>query len=489
MEAVAKERIPRYLGIARGIEKQIREGTLKVGERVASLRDLRRREKVSVSTAIQAYLHLERVGLLEARPRSGFFVRIPHAEMAPEPRAGRPPCRPTPVGLGAIVQESVAAASDPGMVPLGAACPGPSLLPNRSLNRIVRSILRENPLHSARYAHPAGLPELRRQIARRSPELGCNLSPEEILVTRGAMDALGVCLRAVARPGDVVAVESPTYYGFLQALETLGMRALEIPTHPRGGMDLDRLEQAIRRHRVRACFAMPSVQNPLGYVLPEAWKRDLAELLMRHEVPLLEDDVYGDLAYAEARPRTVKSFDRKELVLLCGSFSKTLAPGYRSGWVSAGRFQRRVERIAAVMSVAAPSLPQMAVAAFLESGGYRRHLRRLRSLFEIQVHRVARAVARQFPEGTRVTRPAGGYLLWVEIPGRQDARELYGKALARGVSILPGTIFSPSARFRRAIRLSCGYPWSGTLEEGLRVLGELARGGISGAGRVRRAGA
>ncbi|HEU4402229.1 MAG TPA: PLP-dependent aminotransferase family protein [Candidatus Polarisedimenticolia bacterium] len=471
--AEAEPRIPLYLRLARLIEEQIRTGALRVGDKVPSVRKLRRQQRVSASTVLQAYFWLENRGCIEPRARSGFYVKVPQSGRAPEPRIG--PSRPgaKAVGVGEILREAVRAAADPLKVPFGAACPSPDLLPNRRLNHILRSIARWTPHHSARYELPPGAAPLRHQIARRALELGCTLDPDEIIITCGAMQALNLSLLAVGKPGDVVALESPTYFGILQAVEALGMRVVEIPTHPRTGISLDLLERAIKKHRISACIAMTNCHNPLGYVLSEERTKALVDLTARHEVPLIEDDIYGDLAYDQARPQTAKALDRKGLVLLCSSFSKILAPGFRIGWVHAGRFSQQVERLMFLTTIAAPSLPQLAVAEFLESGGYDRHLRRLRATFANQVDATAQAIAKHFPEKTRISRPDGGFLLWVELPKQIDAIELCRRALTANIGILPGPIFSASGQFRHHIRMSCGHPMSETTDRAIRTLGRI----------------
>lgn len=467
---------PLYRRLAAALRSQIAAGALAVGDRIPSLRALARQQRVSLATAIEAVRLLERDGHVEARPRSGTYVRTPFASLVPEPAPARPAAAPRRVGVGAIIAEAIAAASDPAKVPLGAACPDPRLLLAGPLNRALRAAMRAAPDHSAGYAFPPGLPALRRQIARRSLALGCSLPPDEIVVTAGAMEAINVALRAVAKAGDVIAVDSPTYFGVLQAIESFGMKAAEIPTHPRTGMDLDRLEQALRRHRVRAIVTMTNCHNPLGFVMPDERKRDLVALAARHRVPLIDDDLYGDLACDEPRPRPLKAFDADGLVIHCSSFSKCLAPGFRIGWMHAGRYQAEVERLLFIHTVAAPSLPQHAVAALLESGAYDRGLRRLRPAFRDQVQRVGRVVAERFPRGTRITRPAGGYLLWVELPESVDAARLARRALGAGVCVLPGTIFSATGRFRHHLRVSCGTLWSERIERALLTLARLCGG-------------
>lgn len=464
---------PLYLRVAQLIEDQIRGGVLRVGDRIPSIRSLSRKQKVSISTTLQAYFWLENRGYLEARNKSGFYVRVPAADLAPEPKIQVSEPEPAEVGVGEILTKIMRAVSDPAKVPLGSACPSPALVPYHKLNQIIRLLAQKDPLHSAYYQFPPGSELLRRQIARRSLEFGCSFAARDIVITCGAMEALNLCLRAVAKPGDVVAIESPTYFGVLQAIESLGMRALEIPTHPRTGMSLDVLKDSIKKHRVKACIVMTNCHNPLGYVLGDARKKELVELITNFQIPLIEDDLYGDLTFDLQRPKVAKAFDHSGLVLLCSSFSKVLAPGFRVGWVEPGRFREVVERLKFLSTIATSSLPQLVVADFLESGGYDRYLRRLRLAFSQQVQAVSKAIAKYFPSGTRLTRPRGGYLLWIELPKRVNALKLFRQALAKNITILPGSIFSASGRFKNYIRISCGYPWSDDLDRALLTLGKL----------------
>lgn len=473
MGIVTESSPPLYLRIAERVSQQVTRGTLRPGDRVPSLRRLSRQQRVSMSTALQAYLWLENRGYLEARPQSGFYVRAPFANLIPEPQFDATKTKPMAIGTSAILAEIMESARNPANVLMGAGNASPELFPSERLNLILRRIIRRQPLHSTRYEFPPGWEPLRRQIARRSLDMGCNFAARDVTITSGALEALNLSLLAVARPGDVIALESPTYFAILESAASLGMRVIEIPTHPQTGMDLGELERAIRKHRVKACITMTNCHNPLGYVLSDKYKKELVELTARADVAVIEDDVYGDLAFSESRPRPAKTFDRKGLVLLCSSFSKILSPGYRLGWVTAGRFRAEVERLKFLANVANPSLPQMVVAEFLETGGYDRHVNRLRKTLEAQIERVRQAIAKYFPEGTRVSRPAGGYMLWVELPPDVDALNLYRAALTQNISILPGAVFSATNRYKNHIRINCGLVWSETYDRALLTLGRL----------------
>jgi DNA-binding transcriptional MocR family regulator len=468
-------RIPRYQAIARRFAQAIRDGTLAPGERLPSVRRLRVDEGVSASTVLQALAQIEADGLIEARPRSGYYVRA--RAVLPVPRASMPSPHATTSldGLSALVATIFHAASDPGLVHLATATPSPALLPTRALARAIAAEARRADGSGMEDTYPPGLPALRRLIAQRAVAAGCSIGEEDVVVTGGAKEAIALALLAVATRGDTVAVESPAYYGTLLAIEALGLKVMEVPCQPETGMDVDELSRRLLERRVAAVLAVPSFSNPLGSCMPDDAKQRLVALLSERSIPLVEDDVYGDLAFGPARPRPAKAFDRDGSVIYCGSFSKTLAAGFRVGFVAPGRWRERVEVLQFATRVAVPTLPQRAVARFLADGGYDRHLRALRVRLEQNVARAAAVVAAEFPAGTRVSRPRGGCFLWVEMPLAVDALQLHRRALEAGVSIAPGHVFSASSAHASCIRLSCGEPWSERIDAAIRLVGRLAR--------------
>lgn len=464
-----------YQQVASRISVLVERGTLRPGERVPSIRQYSMRERVSISTVMQAYRLLEDRGLIEARPQSGYYVRAARWSPPPEPRRSQSPRRAVDVQVSDLVLQVIKAARQPGLVPLGASLPATEVCPIVELNRAMTSVGRRNPAQANHYDTPPGNLALRIQVARRAMEAGCTLGPDDVITTVGVTEALNLCLRAVARPGDVIAVESPAYFGILQIIESLGMLACEIPTDPREGICLEELEARLRNCRIKACVFTLNFSNPLGSCMPDDKKRALVKLLTRHEIPLIEDDLYGALSFEAKRPNVAKAYDESGWVMLCDSFTKTLSPGYRVGWVAPGRFKPKVEFLKYVSTSATPSLTQMAVAEFLQNGGFDHHLRKIRRFYRDQVQLVSGKVSHCFPEGTKVTRPAGGMCLWVEMPKAVDALQLYEEALSARISISPGHLFSPKPKFTNFIRLSCGNPWSPELEAALQTLGGIAK--------------
>lgn len=479
----------RYEKFADDIAELIRSGVLAAGQRVPSVRYASQTHGVSPSTVFQAYYLLERRGLIRARPRSGYFVNDSPAPFAAQrfdtpttaelPAASRV-SESTEVDVSELVFSVLESIKDPNTVPFGSAFPSASLFPLQRLARSLASATRDMDPSMVVSDLSPGNPTLRRQIALRYTVAGQMLPMEELLITNGALEALNLCLQAVTEPGDLVAIEAPAFYACLQVLERLKLKAVEIPVHPQTGIDLNVLEQTLQRYPIKACWSMTSFQNPTGATVPEARKRELVDLLRKHDVPLIEDDVYAELYYGQHAPKPAKAFDTEGLVLHCGSFAKSLAPGYRVGWVAAGRYAQKVERLKIMTSLCASMPAQAAIADYLQHGGYDRHLRKLRNSLEDQLRAMLSAVARYFPAQVRVSQPSGGYFLWVEMPEQIDSLKVFQVASAQGISIAPGPIFSPTRRFKNCIRLNYGSPWGETSERAMETLGKIVRSMMGG---------
>lgn len=464
----------KYELLAEDVEALIASGTLKPGERLPSVRQTIAARDVSPSTVFEAYYLLEARGLVEARPRSGYFVKR-RASSRKEPQAADPAPKSREVVVNDLVLEVLGAGRGRDVVPMGSAFPNPALFPLARLGRSMSAALRDlQPTQLLEDLAP-GNSELRRQIALRYMGNGVIASADEIVVASGAMEALNLCLQAVAQPGDAVAIESPAFYGCLQALERMKLRAVEVSTHPRDGVQLDSLEAVLRREKVKACWFMPNFQNPMGALMPLEKKRRLVQLLAREGIPLIEDDVYGELYFGVRRPPPAKSFDKDGWVLHCSSVSKSLAPGYRLGWAAAGRFARAVERIklSSTLSVSVPV--QLGILHYLQEGGYDKHLRGLRATLAAQKDVALQAIAKHFPAGVRVTQPEGGYFIWLELPAGVDALELQRLALSQNISLAPGQLFSADQRFRHHVRINFGHPTIGQLAPALKTLGWLVQ--------------
>ena len=465
----------RYEALAADIEESIRVGVLRPGDRLPSVRHTCASRKLSASTVFQAFYLLEARGLIRARERSGYYVCAVVGQAPPEPdHVSAPQDASVALDISELVFGVLESSMSREVVPFGSAFPAPNLFPLQRLGRSLATAARTlQPRDTVDDLTP-GLAALRRQIALRYLADGINVQADDVVITNGALEALNLCLAVATRPGDTVLIESPTFYAALQALERLGLHAVEVPTHPRDGMDLAALEHAIQRHQPRACWLMPNFQNPLGSLMPLEKKQALVALLSQHQIPLIEDDVYAQLYFGKSRPLPAKAFDTEGLVMHCCSFSKSLAPGYRIGWAVPGRYTREVARLKLTTTLSTPAPTQLALVDYLEHGGFDKHLRQLRQALATRLSQFTQAVARYFPEGTRATRPSGGYFLWVELPAGCDALALHRQALAQGISLAPGPIFSASRAFTHCIRLNYGHDWTERTEDALARLGALA---------------
>jgi len=462
-----------YERLASEFLSQIQNGVLMPGDKLPSVRNTSLQKALSVTTVRQAYQTLEARGLIEARPQSGYYVRWRPQKESLAVRPSEAPPEPQRVQLADLPRRIRDDASSTQLVQFGAGVPAPDLIPSGRLNNMLARIIRSGQVPPHLLGTAQGCRELRSQVARRAFLSGCSFEADDIYITNGCTEAIYLALRAVCEPGDLVAIESPTYFGILQIIESLDLRVLEIPCDPSTGLDLDALCFALEQHPVRAAVVVTNFSNPLGACMPEANKRILVEMLAEKEIPLIEDDLYGDLHFAERRPLAAQSFDSRGGVLLCSSYSKSISPGYRVGWLAPGRWAEKVERLKAALNLFSPVAPQLAIAGFLESGGFDHTLRRMRRVYALRTEKMADAVLRSFPMGTQVSSPQGGYMLWVKLPETMDSLEIYRQALALGITLAPGYLFASDTRYRNYIRLNAAMLLDETRWALVR-LGELA---------------
>jgi DNA-binding transcriptional MocR family regulator len=466
---------PLYAELASSLLRLIEQDTLRPGHRVPSVRRMSLQRGVSISTVLQAYTVLENRGYLEARPQSGYYVRPRPLLSVPEPRMARPMARPSYVSLSDLTARMRELALDPNFVPFATACPHHSLFPTRKLARLLASVSRNDPTLVGRYTMTWAYEPLSREIARRYLLAGAPLDHHELVVTIGCTEAINLCLRAVTLPGDIVALETPAYFGFLDIIQSLNLKALEIPTDPREGICLDALRTALEQNDIKAVLVMPSFQNPLGSCMPDAKKERLCRLLADFGVPAIEDDIYGDLQFFDRRPKPLKAWDTEGLVMLCSSFGKTLAPGFRIGWTAPGRQFERVRNLKLTNTISTPVLLQKVLADFLREGGYDHHLRSIRRAYQNTMHLFSQAIVRHFPEGTRFSRPQGSMLLWLELPKGVDTLKLHADALKHRINTAPGPLFSVKDRYRNCLRMNCAIPWTAEVDSALKIVGDLAK--------------
>ncbi len=466
-----------YLQVAEVLEKMIEEDVLRIGDKLPSVRVLSDEYGISMGTAFQAYYYLEGKGLVESRPKSGYYVRFNYKRYPDLPKM----IQPDPLSHDISVKEMIAsvyadiASSNEKIINFALAVPDASLVPTAKLNKSVVHVLRNYKDSCIGYEHTQGNLELRKQICRIAFNWGGKIKPDEVVITNGCLEAITLCIKAVTQPGDTVAVESPNYFGIYQSLESMGLKVVEIASSPVTGLDLDCLQQVMKKSPIKAVVVIPNFNNPLGGCMPDEHKQQLVEIITKHQVPLIEDDIYGELYFGQQRPRTCKYYDTKGWVMHCSSLSKSLAPGYRIGWVIPGKFLEQVKQAKRIQSISSPTLTQAAIAHYLQNGRYEYHLKTMRRALHTQCLRYLQAIIDYFPEGTKVSRPQGGFLLWVQLDKKINSFKLRTEAMKHHISIVPGKLFSANCNYNNCIRISFGKPWTEDADYGLMMLGKMIK--------------
>ncbi len=466
-----------YMQLADGLEKMIDGDVLKIGDKLPSVRVLSDEYGISMGTAFQAYYHLEGKGLIESRPKSGYYVRFNQRRFPDLPKVIQPDILSHEVSVKEMIASIYAdiASHNDKVINFALAVPDPSLLPTAKINKSVMQVLRDSKDSCISYEHTQGNTELRKQIARLAFNWGGKIKPDEVVVTSGCLEAITICLRAVTKPGDTVAVESPNYFGIFQAIESMGLKVVEIPSCFITGVELDALQAAIKKFPIKACVVIPNFNNPLGGCMPDENKKKLVEMISKHNIPLIEDDIYGELYFGKNRPKTCKYYDTKGLVMHCSSLSKSLAPGYRIGWTLPGKFMEQVKQIKRIQNISSPTLTQAAMAHYLQHGRYEYHLKNIRRALHTQCLRYLQAIIDHFPEDTKVSRPHGGFVLWVQLNKKVNTFKLRAEAMKYNISVVPGKIFSANCNYNNCIRISFGKPWDEDADYGLMMLGRLIK--------------
>jgi len=464
---------PLYLQISNNIAQLIRKEVLKAGDRLPSVRMLCHEHSISMNTAKRVYQELEGQSLIESIPQSGYFVsQLPHKRL-PLPETSKPSQISSNKEPDEMVSKVYLNMGRKDLTLFSIGAPSDELLPLAGLNKEIMHATRQLRDSGAGYEALQGNEKLRKIIAARSISWGGSLHENDLVTTAGGMNAIAFCMMAVTKPGDTIAIESPVYPGILQLAGSIGLKVLELPTHPGTGIKIEALKKVI--HKINLCLLVTNFSTPLGSCMPDENKKEVVTLLAKHNIPLIEDDLYGDLYFGSHRPKCCKSFDKSGTVLLCSSVSKTLAPGYRVGWVAPGRYKEQILKLKLAHAISSPAITQEAVANFLKSGRYENHLRKLRKTLYNNYQHYTHTISQHFPEGTKTSRPQGGLTLWVELPEKIDTTALYNLAIKHKISIAPGRMFTLQNQFENCMRLCIGLTWSEELQNKLIQIGRLAK--------------
>ena len=462
-----------YNAIADTIATNIKSGVLKTGERLPSVRTLSKEHGISINTAKRVYFELEALSLVQSKPQSGYFVSPLKYLQLPLPEASQPLAFANSVDPNQLITGVYSAMGRTDLTFFSIGVPSGNLLPLAKLKKEIILATRELKEGGTEYEPLQGNVKLRRMVAARSMAWGGNLKESDLVTTSGCMNALVLCLMALTKRGDTIALESPCYPGILHLAASLGLKVMEIATHPVSGIDVEALKKLLPK--IDVCLLVPNFNTPLGYCTPDRSKKEIVELLAKYNVPLIEDDTYGDIYFGAERPKCCKTFDTSGNVLWCSSVSKTLAPGYRVGWVAPGKYKEQLLKLKYVHSIASTSIIHEAVGNFLLTGRYDNHLRHLRRTLQENYQHYGTTIERSFPEGTKISRPQGGLVLWVEFPEEIDTGELYNLALKSKISISAGRMFTLQDQFHNCMRLCIGLPWTNELKLKLELLGNLAK--------------
>jgi DNA-binding transcriptional MocR family regulator len=462
-----------YQQIAKNIELKINSEVLRIGDKLPSVREICREQGVSMSTVLEAYYFLEGLGLIESRPKSGYFVcNLPKRKIA-VPEISQPGSNSDYNQTEMLIDKVFPGFHSEEFILFSVGVPSKELLPIARLNKCLTKAMRELPASGTQYEKVQGNERLRRQIARTSLHWGGHLEADDLVITSGCMDALCLSLMATTNPGDTIAVESPVYFGLIQLAQSMGRKIIEMPTDPVTGIDIASIKKLVAYDKLNAVFVMSNFNNPLGSCMPEENKKELVQFLTEREIPIIEDDIYADLYFGDHRPKSCKTFDTTGNVLWCGSISKTLAPGYRVGWVAPGKFKTKLIRQKLYTSISSATITQQVIATFLETGRYENHLRKMRNTLHSNYLRMTRCIAENFPEDIKLSKPQGGFMLWIEFPEKINTIALLDELTKEKITIAPGRVFTLQDQYLNCMRLSYGMSWNEKVEMALVKIGEL----------------
>nr|WP_294923228.1 PLP-dependent aminotransferase family protein [uncultured Flavobacterium sp.] len=463
-----------YLQFADRIEKQIKSGVLNVGDKLPSIREVCAETGYSMSTVSKAYYEIESRSLIESRPQSGYYVSNISSRIITEPTSSSPILTTTNIEREDLIDLVYGNMTNKNVTMLSLGFPSNELLPIAKLNKGMIQAMRQLPNSGTSYEEMQGNVNLRKEVARWSFAWGGTLTEDDIITTPGCVSAISNCLMAITKPGDTIVTESPAYFGVLQLAKSLGLYVMELPTNMTTGIELEALKKAVSTKKIKACVLMSNFSNPSGSMMPNEHKKEAVHLMELHNIPLIEDDIHGDLYFGSGRPTNCKTYDESGIVMCCSSVSKTLAPGYRVGWVIPGKFKKEILRTKLYHTISSPTITHEVVGDFLKNGRYENHLRKIRQILNHNCNNYINTILESFPKGTKVSQPQGGFFLWIELDKKIDTAEFYHLAMKHNISIAPGRIFSFQNQFSNCMRISFGLPWTNELRQSIQILGKLA---------------
>ncbi|AZA76891.1 PLP-dependent aminotransferase family protein [Chryseobacterium sp. G0186] len=432
------------------IEEQIRNGIFQPKDRLPSVREIKERYNISTSSVQSGFESLVIKGLIESVPRSGYFVSQITEEPISKMKMKLPQVVRDEVFMKNVMLTSKRSSEHRSF---NNTVPGDLLIPQKLILRTMQEVIREKGASLLRYYPSNGLEALRKQIARHMGMHGCQLNPDELIITDGALQALTIALSSVTKAGDIVAVDSPCVFSILEVIANLGLKVVEIPVHYRSGFDTEYFRKICAENKISALVVTPNFHNPTGIMMSDATKKELVGIAETYELCIIENDLYSDLYFEEKRPSCIKNFDKKGLVMTYSSFSKTLAPGIRLGWLYAGSFYSKAERTKFALGRSVSPIYQELITQLLQDNKYERHLRSFRKKMSQQAFQLLEVLRKHFPEDSYFHKPQGGYSIWGQMPGNMDMLKFYQYCEEHQVLFTPGGTFSMTDQYSHHFRI------------------------------------
>ncbi|GAB3480059.1 aminotransferase-like domain-containing protein [Marinomonas epiphytica] len=446
-----------YESLAHQFIDDIKSHKLAVGTRLPALRTLAKQHQVSLTTATKTYDYLQQTGWIYAQPQSGYFVSSDAStHTSPTPN--------THIALHRIEQRDPKEfAPEKGynpssglFTPLGTSMIAPQLQPTEELQRAIKRATRRAGKQLFSYPEPEGENSLRHALAQHFQKDRFAFLAKELVITNGCIDAVRIAIQALTKEGDTIAIASPCFSGLLDLLVGMSRNVIEIPVQPTG-IDLDYFESVLQQKAVSASLFSTSNINPIGNSLPVQQKQALAHLSAKYKVPMIEDDIYFELSHHQQATLPAKHWDTQGYVVWCGSVSKTLAAGLRLGWCLPGRFYNAYLHQQLATGFGVNPLIQSALAEFINTGEYRRHVNKMRLKLTQQVHEYRQFMFQHLPANSKISLPQGGMVLWIQVP-HLDSTQLEKQALVKNIEIRSGACFSTHTFYHDCFRINCGWP-------------------------------
>lgn len=465
----------KYEQIIEHINISIKNKVLPEGAKLPSLRHICNQFTCSMSVAMQAYSELEMQGTITSIEKSGFFVIPAKTKELPLPQKAPHTLKITTPKTKPIISRVVDLSNNSSIISLGAGIPDKTILPLNKLNKIITRNTKEKPELLCTYTSGKGNLNLRNALISFLFKRGVIANSEDIIITNGCMEALSLAIRATTKENDIVAIENPVFFGLINLLRQLKRKVIEIPTDISTGINLDILEKVVKSNDVKICLVSSVFQNPLGFIMPEENKQKIVSLSKKFKFTIIEDDIYSETGFIQKTYRPISAYDNSNNVIYCSSFSKSISPGIRIGWIIPKKYIDICENMKFAESIGGPNLLQASMADFLTEGSYDYFIKHFRKKLANQMYAIKDAIKNYFPKNIKISNPHGGYFLWVELPSHIDSLKLFEEAITQGVSIVPGIAFTTTNRYRNCIRISAGAPVTEKTLTAISILGDLIR--------------